>query len=138
RVPNGSGGDPVARPATLDHEKGNLMSDQMIQTITIATIAVCFGLLVLSLARRGMLSFRYTIGWLALLSIAVLAGLLTFVVSPVARWIGTSEGVIVSAAAVLVLLLICIQLSISVSGLQKQIRSLAEHIAILESDETSA
>ena len=128
----------MARPATLDSEKGNLMSNQMIQTITIAAIAVCVGLLVLSLARRGMLSFRYTIGWLALLSIAVLAGLLTFIVSPVARWIGTSEGVIVSAAAVLVLLLICIQLSISVSGLQKQIRSLAEHIAILESDETSA
>jgi hypothetical protein len=111
------------------------VSDQMIQTITIATIAVCFGLLVISLARRGLLSFRYTIGWLALLSIALLAGLLTFVAGPVASALGTTEGVIVSAAAVLVLLLICIQLSISVSGLQKQIRSLAEHLAILETDQ---
>lgn len=111
------------------------MSDQMIQTVTIAAIAVCFGLLVISLSRRGLLSFRYTIGWLALLSIALLAGLLTFVAGPVASVIGTTEGVIVSAAAVLVLLLICIQLSISVSGLQKQVRSLAEHIAILETDQ---
>ena len=46
----------MARHATLDLEKGKLVSNQTIQTITIAAIAVCFGLIVISLARRGRLS----------------------------------------------------------------------------------
>ena len=128
----------MARHATLDLEKGTLVSNQTIQTITIAAIAVCFGLIVVSLARRGLLSFRYTIGWLVLLGVGVISSVLTPLVRPIAETIGTTEGVVVSAAAIAVLLAICIQLSISVSGLQKQIRSLAEHIAILESDEASA
>ena len=126
----------MERHATLDLEKGKLVSNQTIQTITIAAIAVCFGLIVISLARRGRLSFRYTIGWLVLLGIGAISSVLTPLVRPIADTIGTTEGVVVSAVAVAVLLAICIQLSISVSGLQKQIQLLAEHIAILESDES--
>ena len=111
------------------------MSDQTIQTITIAAIAVCFALLVISLARRGLLSFRYTIGWLVLLGIGTISSLLTPLVRPIAETIGTTEGVIVSAAAIAVLLTICIQLSISVSGLQAQIRRLAENVAIRDTDD---
>ena len=124
----------MARHATLALEKGKLVSNQTIQTITIAAIAVCFGLIVVSLARRGLLSFRYTIGWLVLLGIGAISSVLTPLVRPIAETIGTTEGVVVSAVAIAVLLAICVQLSISVSGLQAQIRRIAENVAIRDAD----
>jgi uncharacterized membrane protein YfcA len=84
------------------------------------------------LGRRGRLSFRYTIGWLALAAVGVFAGAFIPVVSPVADWLEISPAALVAVGAILLLVSICIQLSISISGLQEQIRRLVERLAILE------
>ena len=110
------------------------MSDRFIQSLTIAVIAVVFAMFVLNLSKRGLLSFRYTVGWLVLLGIGAISSVLTPLVRPIANTIGTTEGVVVSAVAITVLLAICIQLSISVSGLQAQIRRIAENVALRDAD----
>ena len=106
------------------------MSDRFIQSLTIAVIALTFAALVINLSRRNLLSFRYTMGWLVLLAIGAVSSLLTPLVRPAADLLGTTEGVVVSAVAIAVLLAICIQLSISVSGMQAQIRKIAENVAL--------
>lgn len=84
------------------------------------------------LGRKGRLSFRYTIGWLALSAVGVFAGIFIPVVSPVADWLEISPAALVAVGAILLLVSICIQLSISISGLQEQNRRLAENLAIVE------
>jgi hypothetical protein len=77
-----------------------------------------------------LLSFRYTAGWLALFGVGALSSALVPAAEPLARLIDVTPGVIVSAAGVLTLLAICVQLSISISGLQEQVRTLSEEIAL--------
>jgi len=106
------------------------VSKALVQSLTITGLAVVFAALVVSLSRRKLLSFRYTMGWLVLLLIGAVSSLLTPLVRPLADLLGTTEGVVVSAVAIAVLLAICIQLSISVSGMQAQIRKIAENVAL--------
>ena len=106
------------------------MSTEFIQGITIGVCSALLGLGVYWLARRQLLSFRYTAGWLALFGVGALSSALVPVAQPLARLIDVTPGVIVSAAGVLTLLAICVQLSISISGLQEQVRILSEEIAL--------
>jgi hypothetical protein len=110
------------------------MSQQTIQLLEIALVALVFAAAILRLSRRQLISFRYTIGWLALCGVALLAGLLIPVVGPVARWMQVDEFTLVAAVAVVLLIAVCIQLSISISGLQRQVQKLGEDIAILRED----
>ena len=90
------------------------------------------GASVLFLSRRGRLSFRYTAGWLGFFLLSGFLGLFSPLTQPMARWLGVTPGVVLTFAAAVALLAICIQLSISISGLQEQIRRLSEDLAILE------
>jgi len=107
------------------------MSQQTIQLLEIAAVALVFAVSILRLARRQLLSFRYAVGWLVLAAVALLAGLLIPIVGPVADRLRIEEFTLVAALAVIVLLVVCVQLSISISGLQRQVQRLAEEIAIL-------
>ena len=107
------------------------MSQQTIQLVEIALIALICALAVLRLARRQQLSFRYAVGWLSLAAVALLAGLFIPIVGPIADWLRIEEFTLVAAVAVILLLVVCVQLSISISGLQRQVQRLAEEIAIL-------
>ena len=84
-----------------------------------------------------MLSFRYAAGWLVLLALTALSGVLIPLSRPLAGSLSTTPGVLISGMAILILVLICIQLSVSISGLQKQVQRLAEELALheVESDE---
>ena len=106
------------------------MTDTLLQALTIAIASVLVVGLVLRLARRGLLTFRYTIGWLGLLLLGALSSVFIRITEPLSSAIGVTPGVIVTAIGVLVLVLICIQLSISISGLQIQVRRLAEESAL--------
>lgn len=108
------------------------MTQQALQISLITVCALVMMGAVLGLARTGRLSFRYTAGWIGFF---VLSALLSFFVpfaSPASSLIGVTPGVIVTFVAAVALLLICIQLSISISGLQEQVRRLAEEIALLQ------
>ena len=113
------------------------MSPESIQIL----IAGCLGLFgavcVYYLARIRRLSFRYAVGWLALCGIGTFAGVFIPLVEPLSQRLKVSSAVVVALGAVVLLVAICIQLSISISGLQEQNRRLTESIAHfrLEMDE---
>ena len=110
------------------------MSNYTLQIITIAFVSASIGFLVLTMARRQRLSFRYAIGWLIFLGLGAVSALLLPAVQPIARELGVTPGVVVSSLAVIALLAICIQLSVSISGLQEQVRTLAEEAALLRTE----
>ena len=106
------------------------MSAEVLQAIATGCLAAVGVCLVIVLARRQKLSFRYTGGWLVLLSMTALSGILIPISRPLAESLSTSPGVLVSGMAIIILVLICIQLSVSISGLQKQVQKLAEEVAL--------
>jgi hypothetical protein len=108
------------------------MSPEILQGIATGCLALFWGTFVLILARRQMLSFRYAAGWLVLLTLTALSGILIPLTRPLAKSLSTTPGVLVSGLAILILVLICIQLSVSISGLQKQVQRLAEELALHE------
>lgn len=83
------------------------------------------------LSRRGRLSFKYTIGWLVVAVIGILFGLLVSVISPVADALGVTPSAFLGLSAIGFILVITVQLSISISGLQQQVRTLSEELGRL-------
>lgn len=108
------------------------VSQETVQVIEIALLSCAFLILVLLLSRRRMLSFRYTIGWLAVFGISGTAGLLVPLAEPIADVLRISTPMVFVGLIAIVLLLITVQLSISISGLQREIQNLTETIALLE------
>ena len=106
------------------------MSQQAAQALEIAVVSTVFGLLIVYLARKQRISFRYTVGWLALCVIGALSGLLIPVITPIASALQLDAFSFVGAIAVIVLLALCVQLSISISGLQNQVQLLNEDLAL--------
>jgi uncharacterized membrane protein len=84
------------------------------------------------LARKQRISLRYAIGWTLIALFGVVGALLTPLVEPLSELFGMSPTGLLLATASVVLLSITILLSISVSGLQTQVRDLAEAHALLE------
>lgn len=107
------------------------MSTAMTQTLFAAAVSIVFVLSVYRLGRSQKLSFRYAVGWMALGILGVVAGLLVPLAEPLAELLNVSPGALLGIAALILLLLLCVQLSISISGLQEQVRTLAEESAFL-------
>ena len=107
------------------------MTSSTTQTLLAALLGIVVVIIVVRLARRGMLSFRYTIGWIAVASTGILAGFFVPLVEPVASTLGLSAAALVAIIALLFFVVISIQLSISISGLQQQVRTLTEELARL-------
>lgn len=94
-------------------------------------------IVVVRLSRRGQLSFRYTIGWIGVASFGILAGLFVPLVEPIANALGLSAAALIGLGALVFITAIAIQLSISISGLQRQIRTLTELVANLQYEHDS-
>jgi len=110
---------------------GDEVSAAAIQTLTAGVLSLLFLAVIHSLGRRQKLSFRYTVGWLILGSIEVLAGLLVPLTKPIADLLHVQPVALLAIGAMVLLLLLAVQLSISISGLQEQARCLAEEAAYL-------
>ena len=106
------------------------MSQQVVQAIEIAAVALVFTISILYLARRQRISFRYTIGWLTLCVVSAFTGLLIPLIKPLATKLQLDAFALIGACAIIILLALCIQLSISISGLQKQLQQLNEDLAV--------
>jgi hypothetical protein len=104
------------------------------QILIAASVGLLTLLSVVRLSRQGKLSFRYTMGWIAVASIGVLAGLFVPAAEPIAQSLGMSAAALLGLSALMFVTVIAIQLSISISGLQRQVRSLAEDLARLRGD----
>ena len=107
------------------------VSQQRVQAIEIAIVACLFAIAVVNLSRRGNISFRYTIGWVVVASLGILAGLFIPLAAPIASAIGMSPAALLAVVALILFVAISIQLSISISGLQQQVRTLTEELARL-------
>lgn len=108
------------------------MSLALRQSLTAAVLGISVFLVVIRLARRGQLSFRYSVGWLVVASTGILAGVFVPLVEPIAKGLGLSAAALIGLAALIFITVIAIQLSISISGLQRQVQVLAEQIARIQ------
>lgn len=105
------------------------------QLLIVAVVSLSFAMVVIRLAKKQLISLRYTIGWLFLLGISILAGLLIPLVDPIASFLNLSAVAVLVGISVLILLAVCIQLSISISGLQREVQVLADEIVLLRSNQ---
>ena len=114
------------------------MAVETLQKMYGAGLSLVFILAVYRLCRRQKLSFRYTTGWMALGFIGLTAGILIPLAGRVAEFLNVTPAALIGIGAVVLLLVLCVQLSISISGLQEQVRTLAEEASYLrqELDET--
>lgn len=91
--------------------------------------------LVLVLHRRRLMTLKYAAGWLVLGFIGFMSLLVLWVSEAVPSILGFSYVGLASGFAVVVLLLVSVQLSISISILQRRVEKLAEVIALNTSTE---
>ena len=108
------------------------MSTGAKQALILAAGGGIFILVVLALARRRLMTTRYALGWLTIGLLVLLGAIFTNAVGSVGRLAGMTPTAVFLMFATVVLLAIALQLSISVSGLQSQVRDLAETQALLE------
>ena len=108
------------------------MSPQTTQTIFAAIASLVFVVIVYRLGRSQKLSFRYTVGWMVLGALGVVAGIILPLAEPLSDRLSLSPAAFLGVGAVILLVTLCVQLSISISGLQEQVRTLAEEAAYLK------
>lgn len=107
------------------------MSIQATQILIVAVLGTLVLIAAIRLSRRGQLSFRYTIGWICIGALGVLSGLLVAVADDVSRVLQLSPAALVGLTTIVLVLALTMQLSISISGLQRHVRVLAEENANL-------
>lgn len=87
--------------------------------------------IIVALARRSMLTLRYTLSWVAICVLALVASLSTSLIQPVADAFGMSPTGVLFSIATVVLLAITLQLSVTLSRQTERLRDLAEAHALL-------
>ena len=107
------------------------MGNDTTQAVIAAVIGLILLIVIVRLSRRGMLSFRYTLGWIGVGCIGLFSTLIVPVVEPISDYVGLSPAALLALSALLLLLVITIQLSISISGMQKHLQKLTEEIGRL-------
>ena len=107
------------------------MSAKSVQTIFSALVSLIFVLSVYRLGRKQKLSFRYTVGWMVLGALGIFAGIVSPIAEPIADKLEVTPAALLGIGAVVLLVTLCVQLSISISGLQEQVRRLTEEAAFL-------
>lgn len=110
------------------------MSVRTVQTLVGAGVSLVFVLAVHRLGRRQRLSFRYAVGWMLLGSLGLVAGVLVPLAEPLADLLSVSPAALLGLGGMILLLVLCVQLSISISGLQEQVRSMAEESSFLREE----
>lgn len=108
------------------------MNPFAIQVGSVSLIGFLAIIVTYTLAKRGLLSFRYTVGWLILFSMGLFSFLIFRLISPVASFLSITPAALLALGGVACIGAICLQLSISISGLHQRIRVLTEEIAHLK------
>mgnify|MGYP000942121997 CR=1 FL=1 len=108
----------------------------------LATALIVLGsvLLLASLVytRRGLMTVRYGLGWLAVSAALVVAGALSPWLTRIGRVAGLSRTEVILGGLLAFLVLLAFQLSVSVSRLQDVVRDLAEAHALDAARESPA
>ena len=102
-------------------------------------VSLLLVLFVAHLLRTRRLREKYAAVWIVLTGAVVVVGVFPQVAFWLARLVGVQTPVnLVFALAVVVLLLVCVQLSVEVSGLEAETRTLAEEVALLHHEQGRA
>jgi hypothetical protein len=107
------------------------VSQSTVQILIAGMFCSFFTAAIYLLARRGSLTFQYAVGWLTLFVFGVVAVAILPATNKIAAWLRVTPSALVALSSLFVLLIICVQLSISISGLQHKIRRLCEECAQL-------
>ncbi len=107
------------------------MNADTIQTSFSALFGLLSVVFLYRTARRGRLSFQYTVGWLLIGMLAMVAGVVVPVITPIANFLAITPAALLAIGGTIMLVIICIQLSISISGLHERQRRLTEELAHL-------
>ena len=108
------------------------MSHGSLVALEIGLVAVGFIAHIFRLSRRGMLSFRYSIGWFSIMFIGLLAVPLAAVFSPLAEKLELSPSALLASISTIAVVIILIQLSVSISGNQRKMDKLVRENALLK------
>ena len=106
------------------------VSQQRTQAIEILILAAVLSSGVIYASRKQKISFRYTVGWLALFGFMASGGLAIPKIEKVADQFEVSPAAFIAAISSFLLLALCVQLSISISGIQRQLRKVNEDVAL--------
>ena len=108
------------------------MSKGSMFAIEIAIVAVGFIAHVFRLSRRGMLSFRYSIGWFSIMFLGLLAAPFVVIFAPLAEKLKLTPSALLAAISTIAVVVILIQLSVSISGNQRKMDTLVRENALLK------
>ena len=108
------------------------MSQGSMFAIEIAIIAVGFIAHIFRLTRRGMLSFRYSIGWFSIMFLGLLAAPFVVIFAPLAEKLKLTPSALLAAISTIAVVIILIQLSVSISGNQRKMDKLVRENALLK------
>ncbi len=101
--------------------------------ISATIFGVIFLIAIRSLSAKGKLTMRYTLGWLSIGFFVLGYPILLIVSQRLGRILVVQPSVILLGIPLIIVGVVCIQLSITVSGLTEQVRTLGETIAHLNS-----
>ena len=107
------------------------MAATTLQVLFCTLIGLCSTILIYRVARRGLLNFRYTVGWLLLSTFGIMAGIIIPLITPIANFLAITPAALLAIGGIILLVIICVQLSISISGLHERQRRLTEELAHL-------
>jgi len=108
------------------------MSQGSMFAIEIAIVAVGFIAHIFRLTRRGMLSFRYSIGWFSIMFLGLLAAPFVVIFAPLAEKLKLTPSALLAAISTIAVVVILIQLSVSISGNQRKMDTLVRENALLK------
>jgi uncharacterized protein DUF2304 len=108
------------------------MTSIEVQAVAVAVGGAVLFVAAVRLTRRGLLSLRYGLGWLGVATVIAGASVVLGLVPPIARALHMTPTGFLLASVSAFMLLLCLQLSISLSGLQQSVRDLSEANALLE------
>ncbi len=107
------------------------MSNVAIQSLLVAVGGLGMLTGVFLLARRGLLSLRYALGWMAVSVLVVFAALVLVLIGGISQSLPLTPTGLLASVGLAFLLVISLQVSISLSGQQEAIRELSESNALL-------
>lgn len=107
------------------------MSNVGVQSLLVAMGGLGLLVVVFVLARRGLLSLRYALGWMAVSLLLLGAAALLVLIGGISHSLPITPTGLLAAVGLAFLLAVCLQLSISLSGQQEAIRELSEANALL-------
>ena len=114
-----------------DQSNAHKMANTTTQILFCTIIGFVLTVFIYRLAWRGLISFKYTLGWLALSTTGVMAGVVIPIIAPMASFLSITPAALLAIGGIILFVAICIQLSISISGLYERQRRLTEEVAHL-------